>query len=107
MNMEIYLLGILQTKPMVVMSWGISKLRALQGDEGIIFHVQGLKFNGWVKVVYDLGEDLFNIFYIEDNDQTQKVQKSISVDQLVDTIDEAVEKTKDYESDVMRWIVLC
>ena len=107
MNMTIYLLGILQTKPMVVMSWGISKLRGLQGDEGIIFHVQGLKFNGWVKVVYDLGEDLFNIFYIDDNDQTQKIQKSISVDQLVDTIDEAVEKTKDYESDVKRWIVLC
>ena len=97
--MTIYLLGILQTKPMVVMSWGISKLRGLQGDEGIIFHVQGLKFNGWVKVVYDLGEDLFNIFYLDDNDQTQKIQ--------IYTIDEAVEKTKDYESDVKRWIVLC
>lgn len=96
MKMAVYILSILSAKPNVVMSWGVCKLRALQGDEGCMFHVQGFKFNGWVKVVYDLGEDLFNLFYIDNKGLVQKVQNGIYVDQLVDTIDNSVEKTADY-----------
>lgn len=85
MKMAVYIMQILSTKPNVVMSWGVCKFRALQGDEGVMFHTQGFKWNGWVKVVFDQGADLFNIFYI----------------------DNEVEKTADYEKRVKQlysWI---
>ena len=100
MYMTIYILNILASQPNVMLSWGVSKLWPLKGDEGIIFHVEGFKFNGWVKIVYDEGADLFNIFYIDNKGETQKIQKGIYVDQLATVIDEAVEKTTDYENRV-------
>ena len=106
-NIGIYIWSILQTNPMVVRAWVVSELRTLQGDDGIIFHVRGLKFVGFVKIVYDLGDDLFNIFYIDDDGETQKIQKGVCVDRLVLVINEAVEKTDNYASDLKRLIVLC
>lgn len=100
MKMCLYIMRILSCKPNVVMSWGICKFRALQGDEGVMFHVQGFKFNGWVKCVYDLGADLFNIFYIDNKGETQKIQKGIYFDELVDTIDREVEKVANYNQRV-------
>jgi hypothetical protein len=100
MKMAVYIMQILSTKPNVVMSWGVCKFRALQGDEGVMFHVQGFKFNGWVKCVYDLGADLFNIFYIDNKGETQKIQKGIYFDELVDTIDREVEKVENYNQRV-------
>ena len=98
--MAVYIMQILSTKPNVVMSWGVCKFKALQGDEGVMFHVQGFKFNGWVKCVYDLGADLFNIFYIDNKGETQKIQKGIYFDELVDTIDREVEKAENYNQRV-------
>lgn len=98
--MAVYIMQILSTKPNVVMSWGVCKFKALQGDEGVMFHVQGFKFNGWVKCVYDLGADLFNIFYIDNKGETQKIQKGIYFDELVDTIDREVEKVENYNQRV-------
>ena len=100
MKMCLYIMRILSCKPNVVMSWGVCKFRALQGDEGVMFHVQGFKFNGWVKCVYDLGADLFNIFYIDNKGETQKMQKGIYFDELVDTIDREVEKVENYNQRV-------
>ena len=100
MKMCLYIMRILSCKPNVVMSWGVCKFRALQGDEGVMFHVQGFKFNGWVKCVYDLGADLFNIFYIDNKGKTQKIQKGIYFDELVDTIDREVEKVENYNQRV-------
>lgn len=100
MKMCLYIMRILSCKPNVVMSWGVCKFRALQGDEGVMFHVQGFKFNGWVKCVYDLGADLFNIFYINNKGETQKIQKGIYFDELVDTIDREVEKVANYNQRV-------
>lgn len=100
MKMALYIMSIFSTQPYVVMSWGVCKFRALQGESGIIFHTQGYKWDGWCKVVYDEGADLFNIFYIDNKGVTQKIQKGIYFDELVRTIDEEVEKTHDYNKRV-------
>jgi hypothetical protein len=84
------------------MSWGVSKFGALQGDTGIIFHVQGYKFNGWCKIVYDEGADLFNVSYLSNQGKIVNEQKGIYFDELVRTIDEEVEKTPDYNQRVMQ-----
>lgn len=102
MKMVLYIMSIFSTQPNVVMSWGVCKFRALQGNSGIIFHVQGYKFNGWVKIVYDEGADLFNVFYLSNLGKTVKEQKGIYFDELVNTIDEYVEKTPDYNQRVMQ-----
>lgn len=75
-------------------------MRALKNNDGLIFHVKGFKHVGWVKIVYDDGADLFNIFYMDNNKQTQKIQKGIYLDELVNAIDYEVEKTENYEQDV-------
>ena len=69
-------------------------------ENGIRFKVQGFKFKGIVEVVYNEGRDLFDVSFIKAN----KVVKSIDgvyFDMLVDTIDDFVEKTADYDQRVI------
>ena len=42
-----YIMSILKTQLMIMWSWGTSNFMALPNNEGLIFHVQGYKFNGW------------------------------------------------------------
>lgn len=102
MKMALYIMSIFSTQPSVVMSWGVCKFRALKGDSGITFHVQGYKFNGWVKIVYDEGADLFNVSYLSNQGKIVKEQTGIYFDELINTIDDYVEKTPDYNQRVMQ-----
>ena len=92
-----YIMSILKTQILVVWSWGFHKPIAL--ENGLRFKVQGFKFRGIVEVVYTEGSDLFDLSFIK----AGKVVKSIDgvfFDMLVDTIDDFVEKTADYEQRV-------
>ena len=91
-------MSIFKTQLMVVLSWGFHKPMAL--ENGIRFKVTGFLFRGVVEVVYNEGRDLFDISFIKSN----KVVKSIDgvfFDMLVDTIDDFVEKTADYDQRVI------
>ena len=97
MEMAKYILSIFQTQLMVVYSWGFHKPMAL--DNCLRFKVTGFKFRGVVDVVYNEGRDLFDISFIKSN----KVVKSIDgvfFDMLIDTIDDFVERTPDYDKRV-------
>ena len=97
MEMAKYILSIFQTQLMVVYSWGFHKPMAL--ENGLRFKVTGLKYRGVVDVVYNEGRDLFDISFIKSN----KVVKSIDgvfFDMLIDTIDDFVERTPDYDKRV-------
>lgn len=92
-----YIMSILKTQLMVVWSWGFHKPMALKN--GLRFKVQGFKFRGVVEVVYNEGQDLFDVSFVMAN----KVVKSIDgvfFDMLVDVIDDYVEKTANYEKTV-------
>ena len=104
-NMANYIMRILRSELMVMYSWGCSNFKALPNNEGLIFHVSGFKHVGWVKVVYDEGADLFNIFYLDNDKQTQKIQKGIYFDELVKTIDNEVEMTENYDEDVRQYLI--
>lgn len=94
MEMTKYIISILKTQLMVVWSWGFHNAKAV--ENGLRFNVQGFKFRGVVEVVYNEGQDLFDVSFIKAN----KVVKSIDgvfFDMLVDVIDDYVEKTADYE----------
>jgi len=97
MEMANYIMSILKTQLMVVWSWGFHQPVAI--ENGLQFRVQGFKFRGVVSIVYNEGSDLFDLSFIK----AGKVVKSIDgvfFDMLVDTIDDFVEKTSDYEQRV-------
>lgn len=91
-------MSILKTQLTVVWSWGFHQPMAL--ENGLRFKVTGFKFRGVVDVIYNEGRDLFDVSFIKRN----KVVKSIDgvyFDMLVDTIDDFVEKTSDYDQRVI------
>ena len=97
MEMAKYIMSILKTQLMVVWSWGFNSPMAVKN--GLRFKVQGFKFRGTVEVRYNEGSDLFDVSFIK----AGKVIKTIDgvfFDMLVETIDNYVEKTSDYEERV-------
>ena len=97
MEMAKYIMSIFKTQLMVVWSWGFNSTIAVKN--GLRFKVQGFKFRGIVEVVYNEGSDLFDVSFIK----AGKVIKTIDgvfFDMLVETIDNYVKKTSDYEQRV-------
>lgn len=101
-----YILSILRCNRMVMWSWGFSHPMALPNDEGLIFIVSGYKHKGLVKVVYDEGKDLFVVILLDGQHHVSQQIEDVYFDTLIDVIDEAVERTSDYETRVKRDINL-
>lgn len=97
MQMAKYIMSILRTQLMVVWSWGFNSPTAI--ENGLRFKVQGFKFKGIVEVVYNEGRDLFDVSFIKANKVVDTVD-GVYFDTLVETIDNFVEKTADYEKRV-------
>ena len=92
-----YILSIFRTNPFVVMSWGINPASIEVVDLGVKFHVQGFKHKGFVQVVLNEGEDLFEVTLISEEGETVNTIEHIFVDNLIPIIDDAVEKCENYE----------
>ena len=92
-----YILSIFSTNPFVVMSWGINPASITVVEVGVRFHVQGFIHTGYVQVVLNEGEDLFEVTLISEEGETLKTIEHIFVDNLICVIDEAVEKCEKYQ----------
>ena len=92
-----YILSIFRTNPFVVMSWGINPASITIVEVGVKFHVQGFIHTGFVQVVLNEGEDLFEVTLISEEGETLKTIEHIFVDNLICVIDEAVEKCENYQ----------
>ncbi len=92
-----YILSIFRTNPFVVMSWGINPASITIVDVGVKFHVQGFIHTGYVQVVLNEGEDLFEVTLISEDGETLKTIEHIFVDNLICVIDGAVEKCENYQ----------
>ena len=90
-----YILQILKSQLMILCSWGPHNFKRLPGDQGLSFQVEGFKYQGKVKVVYDGGQDLFEVHL--DNGQ---VEDMVYVDCLVNVIDGLIERTDNYREQV-------
>ena len=99
MEMAKYIMTILKTQLMVVWSWGFHQPVAI--ENGLQFKVQGYKFKGVVEVAYNEGRDLFDVRFLKANKVVNTIE-GVFFDMLVDTIDDFVEKTSDYEQRVSR-----
>jgi len=92
-----YILSIFRTNPFVVMSWGINPASITIVEVGVKFHVQGFIHTGFVQVVLNEGEDLFEVTLISEEGETLKTIEHIFVDNLICVIDDAVEKCENYQ----------
>ena len=80
---------------MVMFSWGPHNFKRVPNDKGLSFSVDGFKFQGCVKVIYNEGTDLFEIHFDDG-----RIEEDVYLDQLVDVIDNAIERTCDYDKQV-------
>lgn len=97
-----YILQILRSQLMVVFSWGFHKPQRLPNDAGISFMVEGFKYQGEVRVVYNEGADLFDIELVDTNEKIEDVY----LDCLIRVIDGVVERTSDYEKRVREQYII-
>ena len=95
-----YILAILKSRLDIVASWGLDPETLRPIKYGIEFHVQGFKHKGKVQVRLNEGEDLFEVALVSDAGDTVETKESIFLDELISTIDDAVEKVDDYEKRV-------
>lgn len=100
-TMSNYILGILKRNPFIAMSWGAHSFTSIS-DNGLSFTVNGFVFKGNVQIVYNDGNDLFNV--------TVGKEKftGIYMDELVSFIDRKVEKDcndNQYEEKVNDWFM--
>lgn len=78
----------------ITMSWGIDPSSLRMIENGVRFHVQGLKLRGFVEIVYDEGSDYFNLSFVKDENPTEReTVEDVTFDELVRVIDEKVEYT--------------
>ena len=90
-----YIIQILRTQLMVILSWGFHSPVAI--PNGLRFSVSGYLHKGKVEVVYDEGRDLFRVRTINSDGSLKEEQEGIYIDGLVAAIDAMVERCPDYE----------
>ncbi len=106
MDMAKYIWSILRSAPAIMMSWGIEKRAPYRRDdmEGLWFHVKGFKHEGWVAVLYNEGQDLFEVRLLDDSGTEKERVEEVYFDCLVDIIDGLIERTDHYHSDINTWL---
>ena len=90
--------SILSSRMNVIMSWGLHNKRVI--TDGVRFDVQGFKFTGEVKIIFDFArsaETNLTTFKVQIGDE---VTTGITAENLIDFIDERVEKVDNYEEAV-------
>ncbi|MFZ4402071.1 MAG: hypothetical protein ACOYO1_18725 [Bacteroidales bacterium] len=93
-RMAEYIYSILLLQPTILMSWGFQSPMVIQN--GLSFLVSGFKHKGIVSIKFNDGQDLFDIHFADSNDENIDTINMVYFDQLVEVIDERVEKTDDY-----------
>jgi hypothetical protein len=101
-NMAKYILTILLSNRTVVMSWGTHNAKTIKN--GIRFQVNGFKHEGYVEITYNLGKDLFDIKLIGLENEVKKELNSIYFDDLLNVIDDAVERVDNYDQAVSEFL---
>ena len=92
-----YILSLFKTRLDIVTSWGLDPETLRPIKTGIQFHVQGFKHTGPVRVMLNEGADLFEVTLLSEAGEVVKHIEDVFLDTLISTIDEAVEKTDDYD----------
>lgn len=93
-----YILQIISSKPAIMLSWGFTNPTIIVN--GLEFRVNGFKHQRSVKVLYNEGKDLFDIQLVSNDNILKESIESIFFDQLVEVIDNHIEKVPNYKEAV-------
>ena len=93
-DMAQYIYSILSSQIFVMMSWGFENPETIRN--GMKFQVSGFKFQGDVEIVYNEGQDLFDLAFINSKNE-RHTHLGIYFDQLLQVVDDFVEKTENYK----------
>jgi hypothetical protein len=85
-NMANYILSVLKSSPIILMSWGAQLFKKLEDNKGLSMIVNGFIYQGKVSIIYNEGNDSFDVMI------GNTEHNHIYVDMLVEFIDSAVEK---------------
>ena len=105
MNMANYILRILKSRIFIVLSWGFNT--PIHLENGLKFKVQGYIHSGWVEVLYNEGNDLFDVSILNPDGTIKRTETDVYLDCLVDVIDGMVERTENYKERVEQDYKLC
>ena len=100
MNMADYILRILKSRIFIILSWGFNS--PIRLENGLKFKVQGYIHSGWVEVLYNQGNDLFEVSILNADGSIKRKETDVYLDCLVDVIDGMVEHTGDYRERVKK-----
>lgn len=93
-----YIYSILLSQPTIIMSWGFESPIVIQ--LGLRFRVNGFLHSGIVEVKYNEGADLFDIYLLDNANQVKETIEEIYFDELVEVIDNHVERVVNYNERV-------
>ncbi|WP_139207192.1 hypothetical protein [Prevotella sp. ne3005] len=96
-KMAEYIMVILKSRINIMWSWGCKNFVAL--NDGLMWHVQGYLLNGYVKVLYNIATDAFDVYFLNNKKELVKKVEEVYLDNLVDVIDWNVEKDDSFDYD--------
>lgn len=100
MNMANYILRILKSRIFIILSWGFNT--PVRIENGIKFKVEGYIHSGWVEVLYNEGNDLFDVSTLNPDGTVKRKETDVYLDNLVNVIDGMVERIENYKERVER-----
>ena len=89
MNRARYIMRLLEEQSIVASTWGVTNIRPLPKNRGLMFRVSGNRFSGLIKVKYGQS-DIYNILYIPSGKGEVKQQMGVSEVELVNEISKIV-----------------
>jgi len=94
-----YILNCLTREKLIVFSWGFHSPVAL--NNGLQFNVNGFIFNGIIQVIYNEGTDLFDLKFIKNN-KVVILLPNVQLEELIEVLDDLIEKVDNYEERVKK-----
>ena len=94
MDMAKYILSILKSNVLYMMSWGFNTATVINEDNyyyGLRFKVNGMKHRGLVDIVYDCGTDTFIVILKNSKGKEKQRVEDVYLDELLHTVDVLVE----------------
>ena len=89
MNRARHIMRLLGEQSIVVSTWGVTHIRPLSKNQGLMFRTNGNCFKGLIKVRHATA-DIYNILYIPSGKGEVKQQKGVSEVELVNVISKEV-----------------
>jgi hypothetical protein len=89
-----YIQTIIESHLLETMTWGYEDPKPIK--DGLKFKVTGLKHQGYVKILYHEGKDQFQIQLFSKKHVLKDSIEDVYIDQLVQVINQSVERVPNY-----------